>query len=61
MPLNPHLLFNTLNFIYQDILSTSPKAAEAVMTLSDVMRYSTNCEFQADTAPLGKELTQVEI
>jgi two-component system LytT family sensor kinase len=30
--INPHLLFNTLSFIYSDILETSPRAAEAVMT-----------------------------
>ncbi|RZK00205.1 MAG: histidine kinase, partial [Flavobacterium sp.] len=40
--INPHLLFNTLNFIYQKTLIQAPEIAESVMTLSDIMRYSTN-------------------
>lgn len=36
---NPHFLFNTLNSIYSLILSNSEMAAEAVMKLSDLMRY----------------------
>ncbi|MGQ7856577.1 sensor histidine kinase [Pedobacter sp. WC2501] len=58
--INPHLLFNTLSFIYQDILASSPKAAEAVMTLSDLMRYSINCEFTESTIPLEEEIAQVK-
>jgi two-component system LytT family sensor kinase len=58
--INPHLLFNTLSFIYSDILETSPRAAEAVMTLSEIMRYSTNCEFNEDKILLGEEIEQVE-
>lgn len=58
--INPHLLFNTLSFIYQDIMASSPKAAEAVMTLSDVMRYSIDCEFTESTIPLKEEITQVK-
>lgn len=58
--INPHLLFNTLSFIYQDILASSPKAAEAVMSLSDIMRYSINCEFTESTVPLKEEIAQVK-
>jgi len=36
---NPHFLFNTLNSIYSLILSKSDIAADAVMKLSDLMRY----------------------
>lgn len=57
--INPHLLFNTLNFIYTDTLLSSPKAAEAIMTLSEVMRYSVNCEFRSDQLPLKEEIQQV--
>ena len=38
--LNAHLLFNTLNFIYNSVESISLKASEAIMLLSDVMRYA---------------------
>jgi len=36
---NPHFLFNSLNSIYSLILSNSDIAADAVMKLSDLMRY----------------------
>jgi sensor histidine kinase YesM len=36
---NPHFLFNSLNSIYSLILSKSDMAADAVMKLSDLMRY----------------------
>lgn len=36
--LNPHFLFNSLNSIYSLILSKSDKSAEAVLTLSELMR-----------------------
>ncbi|MFN3849530.1 MAG: sensor histidine kinase [Spirosomataceae bacterium] len=37
--LNPHFLFNTLNNIYSLTLNQSPKAPEAVLKLSELMRY----------------------
>ncbi len=58
--INPHLLFNTLSFIYTDILTKSPKAAEAVMSLSEIMRYGVNCEFTAEKVPLKDEIEQVK-
>jgi len=36
---NPHFLFNSLNSIYSLILNDSHIAADAVMKLSDLMRY----------------------
>lgn len=36
---NPHFLFNTLNSIYSLILNNSDKASDAVMKLSDLIRY----------------------
>lgn len=38
--INPHFLFNTLTFLYTSINRLSPKLAESVLLLSDVMRYS---------------------
>lgn len=58
--INPHLLFNTLSAIYTDIRIISPRTAEAVMTLSDVMRFSVNCENTNDLIELGEEIDQVE-
>lgn len=37
--LNPHLLFNTLNFIYSRISPLSDQAAQCVLLLADLLRY----------------------
>jgi LytS/YehU family sensor histidine kinase len=37
--LNPHFLFNALNNIYSLIISKSDKAGEAVLSLSELMRF----------------------
>jgi len=58
--INPHLLFNTLSAIYTDIHTSSPRSGEAVMTLSEVMRFSVNCEHTDDLIRLGEEIEQVE-
>lgn len=36
---NPHFLFNTLNNIYSLVYEQSPKAPEAMLQLSELMRY----------------------
>ena len=38
--INPHFLFNTLNFIYNKTRKTAPIAADAILTLSAMMRYA---------------------
>ena len=38
--INPHLLFNSLNFIHSEVQQLSPTASEAIIVLSDMMRYS---------------------
>ena len=38
--INPHFLFNTLNNIYATAIDTSPKAADMVDKLADMMRYA---------------------
>ena len=58
--INPHLLFNTLNFIHSEVQQTSPKASEAIITLSDMMRYSL-AEIKKDgKVELEKEIEQIE-
>lgn len=37
--INPHFLFNTLNTIHSYIISNNPRSAQAVIRLSDIMRY----------------------
>ncbi|SHG17205.1 sensor histidine kinase [Pedobacter caeni] len=38
--INPHFLYNTLNYIYSLALPVSDKMAQAVLRLSDLMRYT---------------------
>lgn len=37
--INPHFLFNTLNNIHSFIISKNPNSAQAIIKLSDIMRY----------------------
>ncbi len=38
--INPHFLFNTLNFLYDKANTVSEETGKAVLLLSDLMRYS---------------------
>lgn len=45
--INPHFLFNTLNFLYAETYKISPKVGEGILLLTEIMRYtvqSTNNE-----------------
>ncbi len=57
--INPHFLFNTLNFVYNDISKLSPKSGEAIMALTRMMRYSVEST-KADLITLSKELEAIQ-
>ncbi|MCR8560431.1 histidine kinase [Mucilaginibacter sp. BJC16-A38] len=58
--INPHLLFNSLNFIHSSVYKLSREAAENIILLSDIMRYSLE-ETDADgKINLEKEAEQIE-
>lgn len=57
--INPHFLFNTLSFIYSNARKTAPEAAEAIMSLSEMMRYSMQ-ENERMYTGLGLEIEQVQ-
>lgn len=57
--INPHLLFNSLNFIHSEVQQLSPTASEAIIVLSDMMRYSLY-ETKADgKVGLDREIEQI--
>jgi len=56
---SPHLMFNTLNYIYNSIEEISADAAEAVMLLSDISRYSMKRPDEYGLVFLNEELEQV--
>jgi sensor histidine kinase YesM len=58
--INPHLLFNTLNFIHSEVQEVSETASEAIITLSDMMRYSLVENKMDGKVALQKEVEQIE-
>ena len=57
--INPHFLFNTLNFMYNASARVSEKLAETVMNLSDMMRYALTGIDEDDKVPLEKEIEHI--
>ena len=58
--INPHFLFNTLDFIYHDVVQHSPKSAQAVLDLADIMRFALDANHLGEYITLGEEITQLE-
>ena len=57
--INPHFLFNTLNNIYSMAIADSEPTADAIMKLSNIMRYVTD-EVTANLVPLESEATCIQ-
>jgi anti-sigma regulatory factor (Ser/Thr protein kinase) len=57
--LNPHFLFNALNSIHSLVLTKKETASDAVLLLSDLMRYTLNYE-KRNLVPLADEIAVVE-
>jgi two-component system, LytTR family, sensor kinase len=55
---NPHFLFNALNSIYVRVIDANESAANVVLRLAELMRY-TLYEAEADTVPLDHELAHI--
>jgi two-component system LytT family sensor kinase len=58
--LNPHLLFNTLNFVYDEIKDAQPKQAAALLILSDIMRYALRQSKVTHKATINEEMEQMK-
>ncbi|MCF8246877.1 MAG: histidine kinase [Saprospiraceae bacterium] len=56
--INPHFLFNTLNNIYSLAVVRSPKTADMVLKLSQLLRYVVY-EKKGDLVPLEKEVEHI--
>lgn len=56
--INPHLLFNSLNFIRYAIRKSPAKADDAIMRLSGMMGFA--LETTTNTIPLSRELEQID-
>ena len=58
--INPHFLFNTLNFIYNDARKKAPMAADAIMNLAEMMRYALKRPEASEMVPLSEEIEQIQ-
>lgn len=56
---NPHFLFNTLNGIYSLSLENSTKTPDAIVRLSELMRYIIT-EINKDLVPLQNEIQNIQ-
>ncbi|PSR52037.1 hypothetical protein AHMF7605_00135 [Adhaeribacter arboris] len=57
--INPHFLFNILNNIYSLAVTQNEKTAEAILTLSNLLRYITD-EATADFVDLKREIASIQ-
>jgi hypothetical protein len=57
--INPHFLFNTLNSLYALTITKSDEAPNAILKLSNMMRYVVT-ESSQDFVPLSKEINYIK-
>ncbi|WP_298354142.1 sensor histidine kinase [Runella sp.] len=58
--INPHFLFNSLNFLYARALPLSEDLAKSTMLLSEIMRYGLKGTDEEDKVPLENEIKHLE-
>jgi sensor histidine kinase YesM len=58
--INPHLLFNSLSFIYSSVIPYSDAAAKCVLLVTDLMRFSLEETGPDGKVPLTDEISQIE-
>lgn len=58
--INPHFIFNILGFIHDSVLRTDAQAAQAVIDLSDLMRFAVNSGHTNNQPFLIEEILQLE-
>ncbi|SFA57843.1 Histidine kinase [Pedobacter suwonensis] len=58
--INPHLLFNTFEFVHQKLSTYSPEDAKVMLYLSDMMRFAANTQHNEGFVYLSEEISQCE-
>ena len=58
--INPHFLFNTLSFIHYKVSAHSEVAGEAIIKLSEMMRFAIDADDTGNHNALANEIEQVE-
>lgn len=57
--INPHFLFNTLDFIYHEVNTQSPKAGATIISLATMMRYALDAGQAGHEVFVQDEIAQV--
>jgi len=57
--INPHFLFNTLDFVYHEVNTKSPKAGATIISLATMMRYALDAGQAGHEVFLQDEIAQV--
>jgi two-component system LytT family sensor kinase len=57
--INPHFLFNTLNFVYANVAEKSTRAGNAIMSLTKLLRYSVEST-KHESSSLRKEIEAIK-
>lgn len=58
--INPHFLFNTLNFIYNSVYEVSSKASESLMLLSEILHFALDKVGEDGKTPLSLEVEHIK-
>jgi len=57
--INPHMLFNSLNFIYSRVAEHSADASRCIWLLTDILRYSLEAAGEDGKTALDREIDQL--
>lgn len=57
--IRPHFMFNTLNTLYSLVLGTSPKAEDAFIKFTEILKY-TYITIDKETVPLREEINYIQ-
>jgi two-component system LytT family sensor kinase len=58
--INPHFLFNTLNFLYNTANKSAPSVSEPILLLSDIMRYALTETNSTGKVSILEEIEQIK-
>lgn len=58
--INPHFLINTLSYLYNITRKSVPKAADSMLSLSEIMQYALSKEIASGYVKLENEISLVE-
>jgi two-component system LytT family sensor kinase len=58
--INPHFFFNTLDYLYHNVLDIAPAIADAISSLAGMMRFAISADKIGSVIRLGDEIEQVQ-